>query len=77
VHGLLPRVVLKSEVHVDVSRLTAPCARFTHSLSYYRRPCLLCPWSVLPPEAMLMSAGRAATESYDGVCDLCCSRRPC
>lgn len=52
--GLLLRAVLKSEVHVDVSRLTAPCAIFTRGLSYHERPWLLCPWPVLPPEAMLM-----------------------
>lgn len=33
-----------------------------------------CPWSVLPPEAMLMFSGQAATLDHIGGYDLCCSR---
>jgi hypothetical protein len=41
---------------------------------YHRRP-HGCPWSLLPPEAMLMPVACAAIEGHDGVYGLCCAHR--
>ena len=41
---------------------------------YHRRP-RGCPWSLLPPEAMLMPMAYATIKGHDGVCGLCCGQR--
>lgn len=43
---------------------------------YHQRP-HGCPWSLLPPEAILMPVACAAIEGHDGVCGPCCHQKPC